>query len=168
MEEKYIVGKFKKIIYENKDSNYYVTLFKLDENDETFLKGKVSNLIHVTGSFPNLNLEAKYKIYGSLINHPKYSWQFNAYRIEVVMPTTKEELIKFFESPFVEGCSKVFAKKIVDTLGVNAIKLITEDINNLFKVKGMTTLKSAKIYGSLQRFEINETLIKKLTFFGFN
>lgn len=168
MEEKYIVGKFKKIIYENKDSNYYVTLFKLDENDETFLKGKVSNLIHVTGSFPNLNLEAKYKIYGSLINHPKYSWQFNSYRIEVVMPTTKEELIKFFESPFVEGCSKVFAKKIVDTLGVNAIKLITEDINNLFKVKGMTTLKSAKIYGSLQRFEMNETLIKTLISFGFN
>ena len=143
--EKYIIGKFKKIIYENKESNFVVTLFKVEDTDDTFIKENMASLIHVTGILPNIRLDVKYKVYGNTINHPKYSWQFSGYRLSAVMPTTEEEIIKFLESPFVEGCSKVFAKRIVDTYGVNSIKIIKEDINNLFSIKGMTTLKASKI-----------------------
>ena len=38
--EKYIIGKFKKIIYENKESNFVVTLFKVEDTDDTFIKKK--------------------------------------------------------------------------------------------------------------------------------
>ena len=166
--EKYIIGKFKKIIYENKESNFVVTLFKVEDTDDTFIKENMASLIHVTGILPNIRLDVKYKVYGNTINHPKYSWQFSGYRLSTVMPTTEEEIIKFLESPFVEGCSKVFAKRIVDTYGVNSIKIIKEDINNLFSIKGMTTLKASKIYGSLIKYEKDDEIIKKLTSYGFS
>ena len=166
--EKYIIGKFKKIIYENKESNFVVTLFKVEDTDDTFIKENMASLIHVTGILPNIRLDVKYKVYGNTLNHPKYSWQFSGYRLSAVMPTTEEEIIKFLESPFVEGCSKVFAKRIVDTYGVNSIKIIKEDINNLFSIKGMTTLKASKIYGSLIKYEKDDEIIKKLTSYGFS
>lgn len=166
--EKYIIGKFKKIIYENNESNFVVTLFKVEDTDDTFIKENMASLIHVTGILPNIRLDVKYKVYGNTLNHPKYSWQFSGYRLSAVMPTTEEEIIKFLESPFVEGCSKVFAKRIVDTYGVNSIKIIKEDINNLFNIKGMTTLKASKIYGSLIKYEKDDEIIKKLTSYGFS
>ena len=62
--EKYVIGKFKKIIYENNESNFRVTLFRLEETIEKELNPDVGSLIHITGVMPNLRLDQKYKVYG--------------------------------------------------------------------------------------------------------
>ena len=49
--EKYIIGKFKKIIYENKESNFVVTLFKVEDTDDNFIKENINLVIPHPGHF---------------------------------------------------------------------------------------------------------------------
>ncbi|MGN1379327.1 MAG: ATP-dependent RecD-like DNA helicase [Bacilli bacterium] len=167
MEKSYIKGKFKKLIYQNEDSNFTVALFKVSETNDLEVTKYSSKLIYVTGIIYDIRYDMDYMIFGKLSFHQKYSWQYTIERYKVLEPTTEEEIQNFLASSFVEGCSKQMAKKIVDTYGKEALKKIKEDINNLFVIKGMTTLKATKIYGSVLKFEKDDEIIKKLTSWGF-
>ena len=167
MEKSYIKGKFKKIIYQNEDSNFTVALFKVNETNDLEVSKYISKLIYVTGIIYDIRYDMDYIINGKLSFHQKYSWQYTIERFKVLEPTTEEEIQNFLASSFVEGCSKQMAKRIVDTYGKESLKKIKEDINNLFSIKGMTTLKATKIYGSILKFEKDDEIIKKLTSWGF-
>lgn len=167
MEKSYIKGKFKKLIYQNEDSNFTVALFKVSETNDLEVTKYSSKLIYVTGIIYDIRYDMDYMIFGKLSFHQKYSWQYTIERYKVLEPTTEEEIQNFLASSFVEGCSKQMAKKIVDTYGKESLKKIKEDINNLFVIKGMTTLKATKIYGSVLKFEKDDEIIKKLTSWGF-
>ena len=167
MEKSYIKGKFKKIIYQNEDSNFTVALFKVNETNDLEVSKYSDKLIYVTGIIYDIRYDMEYMIYGKLSFHQKYSWQYTIERFKVLEPTTEEEIQNFLASSFVEGCSKQMAKRIVDTYGKESLKKIKEDINNLFSIKGMTTLKATKIYGSILKFEKDDEIIKKLTSWGF-
>ena len=167
MEKSYIKGKFKKLIYQNEESNFTVALFKVSETNDLEVSKYRDKLIYVTGIIYDIRYDMDYMIYGKLSFHQKYSWQYTIERFKVLEPTTEEEIQNFLASSFVEGCSKQMAKKIVDTYGKESLKKIKEDINNLFSIKGMTTLKATKIYGSILKFEKDDEIIKKLTSWGF-
>lgn len=163
-----IYGKFKKVIYKSTDNSYVVCLFKVDKTDDEELKKFIDKIITVTGNIYDLKLNVSYLLKGNLTNHPKYSWQFSVTSFEIVKPDTKDAVMAFLTSSFVKGCGKVFAERIVNTLGENAIDLIKEDYNNLMSIKGMTMNKAMKIYGSIQSFEKNDHLIIKLKELGFS
>ena len=148
----YIKGKFKKIIYQNEESNYVVTLFRLSETNDPKMKEFNKKTITVTGVIPNLKLEASYVLQGNYINHDKYSWQYSVSLYELEKLTDKDAIEEFLASSFVSGCGKTTAKKIVDLLGVKALDKIKEDYNVLMDIKGMTAVKALKIYSSILKY----------------
>ena len=164
----YIKGKFKKIIYQNLESNYLVALFKVSETDNDVINSLENKLINVTGLINDLKLEIDYLLKGEFVMHPKYSWQFAFSSYEVVKPEGKDAILAFLQSSFVAGCGKTTAKKIVDKYGDKALDKIKEDVNNLLVIDKMTALKAMKIYNSIMEFEKNDQIIMDLTKMGFS
>ncbi|MBE6147941.1 MAG: ATP-dependent RecD-like DNA helicase [Firmicutes bacterium] len=163
----YIKGKFKKIVYQNDESNYVVTIFRIKETNDPRMVEYINKTINATGILPNIKLEAPYILTGSYVKHPRYSWQYSFTTFELEKPTTKSGIEEFLASSFVVGCGEATAKKIVEIYGDKALDKIKEDVNNLLVIKGMTIVKAMKIYNSVLNYEKNDQIILRLRQMGF-
>ena len=164
----YIKGKIKKIIYHNNESGYAVALFRIHETNDNEMKDKVNKSITITGVFTDVNIDINMTLYGVYKNNEKFGMQYVVDNYEIDKPTTKEAIIEFLASPFIEGCGERTAKKIVDVYGENTLDIIKENINNLTIIDGMSTLKAAKIYNSLINYYKSSDTIIKLQNMGFS
>lgn len=160
----YIKGKFKNSIFTS-DSGYTVGLFRCKESDvEEDLENKT---VTFTGFFPELNTEDTYIFYGKYIYHERYGYQFQVSEFERIEPEGVDAVVEFLSSSFVKGCGEKTAKKIVETLGDQAISLIKEDKNNLLKCK-IPVLSAEKIYNSIISYYDSDEAIIYLKGLGFS
>lgn len=151
----YIKGKYKSSIFKA-ESGYTVGLFRCKETD---LEDDIVNkTLTFTGFFPELNTDDTYIFYGKYIFHERYGFQFQVSEYERVEPTGKDAIIEFLTSSFVKGCGEKTAKKIVDTLGDEAISLIKQDKNNLLKCS-IPVLTAEKIYNSIISYYDQDEII---------
>ena len=162
----YIQGKYKKSIFEG-NNGYLVGLFRVRESSEDIYELVNNRTITFTGSFPNLNTDDTYILYGEYIYHEKFGYQFKVDTYERIEPKGEDAIIEFLTSDFVKGCGEKRAKQIVKILGEDAIKLIKEDINNLYKCD-IPASTAKKIYDSITNYyDLDETIIY-LTSLGFS
>ena len=163
----YIKGKFKQSIYKS-DAGYTVGLFKVYETNDPDMELFIKKTVTFTGYFSDLNSDDLYIMYGGLIYHDRYGYQYNVSTYEKVIPTGRDAIIEFLTSPLVKGCGEKTAIKIVDILGDNAIDKIKENINNLDLIPKLTDVKKQSIYKSILKYnESNDTIIK-LKEYGFS
>ena len=163
----YIKGKLKKIIFHNNESGYVVALFRVKETNDLTMKDKINKSITVTGVFTDVNIDIPMTLYGSYINNERFGMQYAVTSYEIDTPTTKEAIIEFLASSFIDGCGEKTAKKIVDHFGENTLEKIKENRDNLLEVDGITTIKAAKIYNSLQNYNKSSDAILKFQNLGF-
>ncbi len=162
----YIQGKYKKSIFEG-NNGYLVGLFRVRESSEDIYEIVNNRTVTFTGSFPSLNTDDTYILYGEYIYHEKFGYQFKVDTYERVEPKGEDAIIEFLTSDFVKGCGEKRAKQIVNVLGEDAIKLIKEDINNLYKCD-IPPATAKKIYDSITNYyDLDETIIY-LTGLGFS
>ena len=159
-----ITGKFKKIIFDG-NNGYKVILFRVKETSDN-LSELVNKTITINGYFHETNIDESYELEGNYVLNEKYGYQFQvtSYKKQEIVGVNRVE--EFLTSPFVKGCGEKTAKKIVDTLGEDAINLIKEDKNNLIKV-GLADSTVEKIYKSIMDYyETDETImfLKSLDF----
>ena len=162
----YIQGKYKKSIFEG-NNGYLVGLFRVRESSEDIYEIVNNRTVTFTGSFPSLNTDDTYILYGEYIYHEKFGYQFKVDTYERVEPKGEDAIVEFLTSDFVKGCGEKRAKQIVNVLGEDAIKLIKEDINNLYKCD-IPPATAKKIYDSITNYyDLDETIIY-LTGLGFS
>lgn len=159
-----ITGKFKKIIFDG-NNGYKVILFRVKETSDN-LSELVNKTITINGYFHETNIDESYELEGNYVLNEKYGYQFQvtSYKKQEIVGVNRVE--EFLTSPFVKGCGEKTAKKIVETLGEDAINLIKEDKNNLIKV-GLADSTVEKIYKSIMDYyETDETImfLKSLDF----
>lgn len=164
----YIKGKIRNIIYQNIDNGYAVALFRIKETNDESMKDYLNKTITITGVFLDINAEETYTLTGEYINHERFGKQYNVKSYERVVPSTKTGVIEFLASPLIKGCGEKTAIKIVEALGVDAVKLIKENPNNLLVVKGMTEAKAEKIYNSIIAHQSADDILIKLKNLGFS
>ncbi len=163
----FIKGKLKKIIFHNNESGFCVALFRVKETNDVEMKDKVNKSITVTGVFTDVNIDIAMTLYGEYKKNEKFGMQYVVNNYEIDMPTTKDAIIEFLASSFIDGCGEKTAKKIVDVFGEEALDKIREDQNNLLTISGMTAIKAAKIYNSLVNYNKSSEAILKLQNLGF-
>ena len=163
----YIKGKLKKIIFHNNDSGYVVALFRVKETNDVAMKEKVNKSITVTGVFTDVNIDISMILYGNYVHNEKFGMQYAVDSYEIEMPTTKDAIIEFLASSFIDGCGEKTAKKIVNHFGEKTLEKIKENRDNLLEIEGMTTIRAAKIYNSLQNYNKSSEAILKFQNLGF-
>ncbi|MDD4644129.1 MAG: helix-hairpin-helix domain-containing protein, partial [Bacilli bacterium] len=161
----YIKGNLKQIIYKTEDG-FIVGLFKVIDTDS--LNDYLNKLITFTGTFHDFKMEMDYKLYGELVDHPKYGEQFLVTAYEQIMPETTNGIISFLSSKLFPGVGVKLATKIVDTLGDNALDLINEDYHNLLLVPSVSEKKAIKIHHILKKESDSYKIIIQLQKLGFS
>ena len=163
-----LIGKIKKIIFQNDTNGYIVALFRVNKTSDESLNEYLKKSITITGNILDKVLETPIEIEGDFIYHDKFGKQFKFTNYNIIMPETNEDIIDFLSSSFIKGCGKKTAQKIVEIYGEKAIDIIKNDSSTLDKIPGMTSLKKAKIYDSLLNYGKSSDIILKIKNMGFS
>ncbi len=160
-------GKIKSTIYYNEANNYLVALFRVSKVDEEN-KEYVKKTITITGNFLDLKLESLLTIKGEFTEHERFGKQFKVESYEYIIPSEKEAIIDFLSSPFIKGCGKKTAERIVEVYGDKSIDIIKENKFALDNIDGMNESKRDKIYNSVINYSKSSDVIIKLKNLGFS
>ena len=165
---KFIKGNIRKILFDSNTSLYKVGLIKLRDTNIEELEEYVGKTITFTGALSEINSELEYILYGNILEHPRYGTQFNASSYEVISPSDKDGIIMYLSSGMFRGVGEKTAKKIVDVLGEETIKLIKEDYRCIVNIKGMNIEKAMSLSNKLIEFDSDQEFILKLNSIGFS
>ncbi len=162
----YVKGVYKQSIFKS-DKGYIIGLLKVLETNIPEMNEFIGKTITFTGYFADIHETEKYTMYGEIVDHPKYGFQFNVTDYERLKPTDKEGIIEFLSSSLFYGIGESMAKKIVDKLGDDALNLIIKDKTCLYQVPRLSEDKINLIYNTLVKYEESHAIIVKLTEMGF-
>ncbi len=163
----YIKGKIRTKIYQN-DNGFFVGIFKIKETSDEAMQDFLNKTITISGVILDPNEEETYILTGEYIRHERFGYQYKFLNYEKEKPTGEDAVIEYLSSPLIKGCGEKTARKIVETLGENAIDLIKENVSNLYLVPNMSEKKAAAIYSSILAHSSSDDLIIELKKFGFS
>ncbi len=164
----YIKGKIRNIIYQNKESGYVVAVFRVKETNDNKMLEYVNKTVTITGVFLDINTEETYILKGSPLKHERFGFQYQVTNYEKEELSTEDAVIEFLSSPLVKGCGEKSAKKIVEILGIDAIKKIKEDAQILLTIPGLNDQKAKTIRDSLLAYSDADDALLKLKELGFS
>lgn len=144
-EKKFIRGTVLYTIFHNDTENFSIVKVEIDETNEDFDE----NEIVVKGYFTQLTEENMYLFYGEFEDHSKFGVQYRVDSYQTYIPDTKEGLINYLSSDLFYAVGVKTATKIVDALGVNAIKKILDDPTCLDTIPGLNKKTANALFESL-------------------
>ena len=155
-----VEGYLNKIIFHNKENNYYIlSIFLNDKYD--FVEG---DYLSVVGTFNDFEFieDDLYSFKGEIVQHRKYGTQLSAIVVEPVIEKDKEAIVSYLSSSIFQGVGRKTAELIVDTLGVDALDKIYEDKETLFSIKGIPEQRKDTIYATIVANKQTQDIILKL------
>ena len=155
-----VEGYLNKIIFHNKENNYYIlSIFLNDKYD--FVEG---DYLSVVGTFNDFEFieDDLYSFKGEIVQHRKYGTQLSAIVVEPVIEKDKEAIVSYLSSSIFQGVGRKTAELIVDTLGVDALDKIYENKDSLFNIKGIPEQRKDTIYTTIVANKQTQDIILKL------
>ena len=163
MAETSFTGRINGIVFENNQD-----LFKIIDVD---LISKLPDYdrdnIRVTGNFGDIQIGSTYKFTGNIVVHEKFGKQFRISSYEPVLPHEEGSLAKYLSSDKFPGIGKRAAKKIIDSLGTNALDLIKSNPTEIDNLDLTQKQKDSLLSGINQMDSFSEMVIK-LARYGIN
>lgn len=157
-EEKYIKGKVITTIYKNHENYFKIIVVKIEATDTEFTDDEIT----IVGTFGQVHHDETYEFFGNLKSHPRYGLQFEATRYQDVGPSSEEAVITYLSSSKFKGIGPKTAEKIVDTLGIDCLDLITDEPELLKEVPGLNQVKRETISQVLDSERGIQKIILKL------
>lgn len=163
----YIQGKYTKCIFKN-NTGYNIGVFRVSDSNDPSLADYIGRSITFTGYFHDLNEIDTYLFYGKLVTHEKYGEQFQVESYERCMPEEKDSIVEFLTSGLFRGIGEAKAKKIVDVLGKDTLKIILETPDNLLLIPSISKKNVDTLHNKLKEYEASYETIMYLSDMGFS
>lgn len=163
----YIQGKYTKCIFKN-NTGYNIGVFRVSDSNDSSLADYIGRSITFTGYFHDLNEIDTYLFYGKLVTHEKYGEQFQVESYERCMPEEKDSIVEFLTSGLFKGIGEAKAKKIVDVLGKDTLKIILETPDNLLLIPSISKKNVDTLHNKLKEYEASYETIMYLSDMGFS
>ena len=163
----YIQGKYTKCIFKN-NTGYNIGVFRVSDSNDPSLANYIGRSITFTGYFHDLNEIDTYLFYGKLVTHEKYGEQFQVESYERCMPEEKDSIVEFLTSGLFKGIGEAKAKKIVDVLGKDTLKIILETPDNLLLIPSISKKNVDTLHNKLKEYEASYETIMYLSDMGFS
>lgn len=163
----YIQGKYTKCIFKN-NTGYNIGVFRVSDSNDPSLADYIGRSITFTGYFHDLNEIDTYLFYGKLVTHEKYGEQFQVESYERCMPEEKDSIVEFLTSGLFKGIGEAKAKKIVDVLGKDTLKIILETPDNLLLIPSISKKNVDTLHNKLKEYEASYEIIMYLSDMGFS
>ena len=163
----YIQGKYTKCIFKN-NTGYNIGVFRVSDSNDPSLADYIGRSITFTGYFHDLNEIDTYMFYGKLVTHEKYGEQFQVESYERCMPEEKDSIVEFLTSGLFKGIGEAKAKKIVDVLGKDTLKIILETPDNLLLIPSISKKNVDTLHNKLKEYEASYETIMYLSDMGFS
>lgn len=155
----YVEGLIRSVLFYREENGYTVLKLEIIDTTEMHLLYHEPTIV-ISGFFPKLETQARYRFYGEIVDHPKYGTQYKAQKFERILENTKEGIIEYLASGIFKGIGLKTAEKIVATLGLDCLDQIANDVSVLDQVKKMSKEKKQEIHQTLvENRQMESTLI---------
>jgi exodeoxyribonuclease V alpha subunit len=128
-------------------------IFQNEENGYTVVKCKAKGyheLVTVVGLMPSVAVGSVLSLQGFWKNDGKYGLQFTVHSFEETLPITTNGIEKYLGSGLIKGIGPIFAKKIVNTFGIETLEIIESDADRLFEIRGIGKTRVNRVKKSWQ------------------
>jgi len=153
-----IIGHMGVLIYRDEVSNYTVAKFKLYDI--------TAKNITITGYLPIMHPDILFELSGTYLEHPRFGMQFQVSHYRRVLPTDRDSIISFLSSPIFAKIGRKFATSLVDTLGLDVLERLKQDLTLVRQVKGYTDAKEESLYLGLIQADEHEEALRFFTTHG--
>ena len=118
--------------------------FNNPDNGYTILRCSAAgyqNYVSVVGIMPTVRIDEEIEVTGEWKVVPKYGEQFEVQTFEEVFPATLHGIENYLSGGFIKGIGPTYAKRIVETFGLDTLKIMEEDPDRLAEVPGIGKTK---------------------------
>ena len=131
-----VEGVVERIVFESAETGFFVARLTAEGKPDpvTF----VGNLLPIS---PGETV----RITGRWVEDKRFGRQIRVTACETVLPATVNGIEKYLGSGLVEGIGPVYAKRLVDTFGVETLRVIDEQPQRLRRVPGIGEKRAAQI-----------------------
>ena len=113
-----------------------------------------------------LRVDEQVRLFGQWKRHRSGELQLEAARVERVLPTTPEGIVRFLSSSLVPGVGETYARKIVAHFGDRTLKVLSDEPARLREVPGIGRKRSEQIAAEWARLEAVRGVLIFLQTFG--
>ncbi|MBX3066959.1 MAG: ATP-dependent RecD-like DNA helicase [Anaerolineae bacterium] len=129
-------GVIERVTYYSDETGYSVLRIKPNKPRFNFTAAKDGTLT-VVGTLPELQPGESVRFTGTWVNHREHGKQFQANKVEQMLPATVEGLRRYLGSGMIKGVGPVTAKRIVDHFGLHTLDMLDRSPEQLRDVEGI-------------------------------
>ena len=165
-----LTGTVEKITYHSEETGY--TVLKLELSPTKKRKSNIfkaeNTSITCVGTYVQPKTGAQLKLVGSFRTHPRFGQQFHFTSYEEIVPSSKDSLVDYLCSGYIEGVQKTLAKRIVNKFGKDTIHILDTNPERLREINGIGAETCDKIVNSWNQHKQARDLVLLLKPHGFS
>ncbi len=135
MESIRIFAKVESVLYQNEENGYSVCAVESDDG----------NFFNASGNMPYVSVGERLEMLGKWVNHKTYGKQFAVESFQKILPTQKNDILRYLSSGAVKGIGPKIAQKIVETFAEDTFEVISKHPDWLSQIKGISQSKAQEM-----------------------